>query len=82
LILLDEPESGVDTSGIIRLKADLTACAARGAIVILTGHVLDFLEKVCTRCIFLKDGRIVKDVSLKEKSVGLEALYEEIYGGN
>ena len=82
LILLDEPESGVDTSGIIRLKADLTACAARGAFVILTGHVLDFLEKVCTRCIFLKDGRIVKDVSLKEKSVGLETLYEEIYGGN
>lgn len=82
LILLDEPESGVDTSGIIRLKADLTACAARGAIVILTGHVLDFLEKVCTRCIFLKDGRIVRDVSLKEKSVELEALYEELYGGN
>ena len=80
LILLDEPESGVDTFGIIQLKTDLAACAKRGAIVILTGHVLDFLEKICTRCVFLRDGRIVKDVSLIKKSVELEALYEEIYG--
>lgn len=80
LILLDEPESGVDTYGIIQFKADLLACARKGCIVILTSHVLDLLEKVCTRCIFLKDGRIEEDLPLTQNSVDLEQIYEKVYG--
>lgn len=79
LILLDEPESGVDTYGIIQFKADLSACARKGSIVILTSHVLDLLEKVCTRCIFLKDGKIAEDLSLTGKPLDLEQVYERVY---
>lgn len=79
LILLDEPTNGVDTYGIIRLKEDIKQCSQNGSIVILTSHVLDLLEKVCSRCIFLKDGTIAKDLLLHENDVCLEDLYEKIY---
>ena len=82
LILLDEPESGVDTYGIIQFKADLLACARKGSIVILTSHVLDLLEKVCTRCIFLKGGRIAEDLSLTGNPLDLEQVYERVYRDN
>lgn len=79
LILLDEPTNGVDTAGIIQLKNDLLRCAKEGSIIILTSHVLDFVEKICTRCIYLKDGRIVRDLNLEDKEICLDKIYEEIY---
>ena len=79
LILLDEPTNGVDTYGILQLKADLAKCSQKGSIVIITSHVLDFLEKICSRCIFLKDGMIVQDIKLADNGVDLENLYEKLY---
>lgn len=79
LILLDEPTNGVDTSGILQLKNDLIECSKKGSIVIVTSHVLDFLEKICTRCLFLKDGIISEDVLFEGERVDLEAIYEELY---
>ncbi len=79
LILFDEPTNGVDTAGIIQLKNDLHRCAKEGSIILITSHVLDFVEKICTRCVFLKDGRIARDLSLQESDVCLEDVYEEIY---
>ena len=79
LILLDEPTNGVDTYGILQLKDDLTKCSRKGSIIIITSHVLDFLEKICSRCIFLKDGMISQDINLADNKVDLENAYEKIY---
>lgn len=79
LILMDEPTNGVDTFGILQLKDDLTKCSQKGSIIIITSHVLDFLEKVCTRCIFLKDGIVSKDILFKEGRIDLEQIYEKLY---
>lgn len=53
LLILDEPTNGVDTHGIIQLKNDLLNCLEERKIVIITSHVLDWVEKIATRCIFL-----------------------------
>lgn len=79
LILMDEPTNGVDTYGILQLKEDLTKCCYNGSIIIITSHVLDFLEKICSRCIFLKNGMISKDIQLTDKHWDLENIYESIY---
>lgn len=79
LILLDEPTNGVDTYGIIQFKEDLITCSHRGSIIIVTSHVLDLLEKICSRCIFLKNGAIAKDILLKQNNLCLENIYEELY---
>lgn len=77
LIVLDEPTNGVDTAGILQLKHDLQKCVATGSIVLITSHILDWIEKICTRCIFLKSGEIVQDVPVGK--VILEDEYEKIY---
>lgn len=79
LIILDEPTNGVDTYGIIQLKNDLIRCSQANCIIIVTSHILDWIEKICTRCIFLKSGRIAEDLPIKNNSYDLEALYEKIY---
>lgn len=79
LLLLDEPTNGVDTSGIIQFKNDLLRCAQEGCIVIVTSHVLDFLEKISSRCIFLKDGTIAEDIDMNKAGIGLEEVYAKIY---
>lgn len=79
LILMDEPTNGVDTYGILQLKEDLSNCRDNGSIIIITSHVLDFLEKICSRCIFLKNGMISQDIQLTDKKWDLENIYENIY---
>ncbi|MDE5777025.1 MAG: ATP-binding cassette domain-containing protein, partial [Lachnospiraceae bacterium] len=80
LIVLDEPTNGVDTAGILQLKHDLKRYVEKGSIVLITSHVLDWIEKICTRCIFLKSGEIVQDVQVG--TVILEDEYEKIYVNN
>lgn len=77
LIVLDEPTNGVDTAGILQLKQDLKYSVTKGNIVIITSHVLEWIEKICTRSIFLKSGKIVRDVQVG--TVCLEDEYERLY---
>lgn len=77
LIILDEPTNGVDTAGILKLKHDLSKYASEGKIVIVTSHMLDWIEKMCTRCIFLKDGYIVQDENVQ--NIELEKIYEKLF---
>lgn len=79
LIILDEPTNGVDTSGIIHLKNDLLKCSKNNQIIVITSHVLDWVERICTRCIFMKSGMIVKDMTLDGEHESLENEYEQIY---
>lgn len=76
LILLDEPTNAVDTAGLIVLKKYISAAKSKGCIVLVSGHVLDFLSTVCDKAIFIKDGLIVKCM---ESSAALEAEYIKIY---
>lgn len=79
LILMDEPTNGIDTYGILQLKNDLSRCVQEGSAVIVTSHVLDFLEKICARCIFLKDGVIARDIRITDSNFNLDNIYQEIY---
>ena len=78
LILLDEPTNGVDATGIIRIKEDILTAKKRGAIVVITSHMLDFLVKVADVCYFMDKGRLVDKVEVTEDS-NLEETYKEIY---
>lgn len=77
LVILDEPTNGVDTAGILQLKHDLSKRVKQGAVVIITSHVLDWVEKICTRCIFLKEGEVVEDIEVGTRD--LENEYQRVY---
>jgi ABC-type multidrug transport system ATPase subunit len=77
LLILDEPTNGLDTQSTIVLKKAIKKSAAQKAVVLISGHVLDFLDKVADEAIFLERGRIID--AEKTGGSGLEEIYENLY---
>jgi ABC-2 type transport system ATP-binding protein len=65
-ILLDEPLTGLDPSGIRAMKQTLRRLAAEGAALVLSSHLLGLLEEVCSHVLIVKAGRKVADGALAE----------------
>ncbi|MCI4367468.1 MAG: ABC transporter ATP-binding protein [Thermoplasmata archaeon] len=61
LLLLDEPTLGLDPIARRDLRAILRRLNAEGTTVLLSTHLLDDVEEVCGRVLFLRDGRLVGD---------------------
>lgn len=76
VIILDEPTNGIDTKGIILLKKYIQKAKEKGSIVIITSHVLDFVQTVCDEFIFLKNGKIAHTLNGADN---IEKLYKDIY---
>lgn len=63
LVILDEPVSGLDVGTALVLRAVVRALAADGRIIFYSSHELETVEKLSTRVIILRAGRIVADDS-------------------
>jgi ABC-2 type transport system ATP-binding protein len=59
VLILDEPLTGLDPAGMRRMRATVTARAARGTSVILSSHLLNLVEELCTKLLVLRQGRTV-----------------------
>jgi ABC-2 type transport system ATP-binding protein len=66
IVLLDEPFSGLDVGSALMLKQLLGALAGAGKVVLYSSHVLEVVEKVCSRVIILHEGHIVADNSIAD----------------
>jgi ABC-2 type transport system ATP-binding protein len=65
ILLLDEPLSGLDvTTGQI-IKDLVQGLSREGRIVIYSSHILEIVEKVCSRVIIIHKGRLVADDSVE-----------------
>lgn len=56
-ILFDEPLTGIDPRGIRTMKDSIRQRAADGAAVIMSSHILDLVEDLCTHLLILHHGR-------------------------
>lgn len=86
-IILDEPTSGLDPISLIRLKDFIKEEQANGKTIILTSHVMNFVEEVASHIIFILDGKVYFNgtlTSLKEqhKHVDLEHAIANILKEN
>lgn len=59
LLILDEPESGLDLTAGLVLRHLIAILAARGKTVLYSSHLLDNVERLCAGVIVLHRGRIV-----------------------
>lgn len=66
VFMLDEPLTGLDPVGIRRMKATITDRARAGAAVVLSSHLLELVEQLCTRVLILQGGRLVALGSVQE----------------
>ena len=59
IIVLDEPNSGLDVTASLVLRRLVQTLAQEGRMVIYSSHVLDIVEQVATDVLILHDGRVV-----------------------
>ncbi len=59
VLILDEPESGLDLTAGLVLRHLIPVLAARGKIVVYSSHLLDRVERLCAEVVVLHRGRIV-----------------------
>jgi len=84
LLILDEPESGLDLTAGLVLRSLIPILAARGKMIVYSSHVLDHVEHLCAEVVVLHRGRIVAQGSVSqlramtERSSSLEAVIAQL----
>ena len=66
LIILDEPTSGLDPISLIRLKDLIQAEKIKGKTILITSHIMSFVEEVSDEIVFLLEGKIYFKGSVSE----------------
>lgn len=59
VLILDEPLDGLDANSARIVKALLLSLAAQGRAILFCSHVLEIVERLCTRIVILDRGRQV-----------------------
>lgn len=80
LLILDEPDTGLDVTAALVMRHLIGNLAARGKAILYTSHILDVVERLCTRVIVLHEGRIVADDSVKQlRTLLASSSLEEVF---
>ena len=66
LLVLDEPFSGLDPTGVDVLSGVLAEYAATGVPVVFSSHQLELVERLCEAVAIIKDGRLVASGTVDE----------------
>ena len=59
VLVLDEPDSGLDVTATLVLRQLVIALARRGKAVLYSSHVLELVEKACDRVVVIHRGNVV-----------------------
>lgn len=65
LIILDEPTSGLDPLMQHKFFDLIKEENAKGATVFFSSHILDEVQRLCSKVAIIKDGRIIKTESIE-----------------
>ena len=88
-LLFDEPLTGLDPLGILRMRTTIIARAHAGAAILLSSHLLHLVQEVCSRVIIMDRGRKVADgtfselasrADLAEAGSNLEQIFMHVTG--
>jgi ABC-2 type transport system ATP-binding protein len=64
IVILDEPNSGLDVTTTLVLRSLVQSLASEGRMVVYSSHVLESVERVATDIIILNDGKVVAHDSI------------------
>jgi ABC-2 type transport system ATP-binding protein len=65
-LFLDEPLNGMDVETVLLIKDLIKRLASDGKTIFYTSHLVDVVEKICTRIAVLDRGRLVKTGTIDE----------------
>ncbi|HLJ56887.1 MAG TPA: ABC transporter ATP-binding protein [Chthonomonadaceae bacterium] len=66
VLFLDEPFNGIDPISVRAIRNVMRHLIARGATIFITSHVMEVIERLCTRVAIINQGRIVGEGTLAE----------------
>jgi len=66
LIILDEPTTGLDPKALIRLKELIQKEKAQGKTILITTHIMQFVEEMADEILYLLEGEIYFKGSIKK----------------
>lgn len=61
VLIFDEPLSGLDVTSVLIFRSVVRSLAREGKIILFSSHVLEVIEKVCSKVIILYKGHVVAD---------------------
>ena len=61
VLIMDEPTDGLDPNQKFTVREMIKAMAAEGKAIIISTHILEEVDAVCTRAIVIADGEIKAD---------------------
>ena len=75
LLLLDEPTNGLDPPSAVKVRKWLQELARSGVTVVLSTHLLEMADKLCTRVLLMSCGKLIFDgePSRARQAAGLPA---------
>jgi ABC-2 type transport system ATP-binding protein len=80
VLLFDEPLNGLDVEATVRVKEIIAEQAGRGRTILYCSHLLDVVERICSRILILSQGRLQLEGSLEEVRARHQGLsLEEIF---
>lgn len=66
IVILDEPTTGLDPISLIRLKELITVEKKKGKAILITSHIMSFVEEVADQIVFILEGKIYFKGSIEE----------------
>jgi ABC-2 type transport system ATP-binding protein len=85
VLFLDEPLSGLDANAALIVKELLRRLAAQHKTILFCSHILEVVERVCTRIVIINGGRKIiegsaQDISKATGTGTLEAAFNTLTG--
>jgi ABC-2 type transport system ATP-binding protein len=83
VLLLDEPLNGLDVNTALTFRQVLERLVARGKTILFCSHILEVVERICSRVVLLDRGQVVADAPmrdlLRQTHAGtLEAVFRQL----
>lgn len=76
-IILDEPTTGLDPAALIILREMIEEEKKKGKIILLTSHIMNFVEEISDEIVFLLEGKVyfrgsAEDLKTETNEINLE----------
>ena len=85
VLVLDEPLDGLDASTAMVVKELLKKLADQGKTILFSSHILEVVERMCTRIVIINHGRVVTsgtaaDIRAAAGAATLEEAFSRLTG--
>ena len=82
--MLDEPFNGIDLLARDEIRACILSYATEDKLLLLSSHLVEEMEAIADRAVFISEGKLVECVDLEEmrtqQGVSMADRYRQIYG--